>query len=274
MKKLFGTTAYIVILISVFISLPCYGLQVDYPKPADNFFVNDFAGVIDQETEREIQNIAVQLYEMTTAQVVVVTIKSLEGQSIEEYAVNLFREWGIGTAEKNNGVLILIAIEDRWSRIEVGYGLEGALTDADTRRIQDNYMIPAFQEGDYSSGIKNGFLATVQKVYDEYGIDIDKLDQDFVYVDVDSRSESGGTREAVIVIIVITFLIIDLVFFRGRITKALLIILMSGGRYRGGGGGFTGGSGGFTGGGGGFSRGGGFSGGGGRSGGGGSSRRW
>jgi uncharacterized protein len=93
MKKLIGITTYIVILLSVFVSLPCYGSQVDYPKPADNFFVNDFAGVIDPDTERDIQNIAIQLYEKTSAQVVVVTINSLEGRSIEEYAVNLFREW-------------------------------------------------------------------------------------------------------------------------------------------------------------------------------------
>ncbi len=270
MKKLIGITTYIVILLSVFVSLPCYGSQVDYPKPADNFFVNDFAGVIDPDTERDIQNIAIQLYEKTSAQVVVVTINSLEGQSIEEYAVNLFREWGIGTAEKNNGVLILIAIEDRWSRIEVGYGLEGALTDAETRRIQDNYMIPAFQEGDYSSGIKNGFLATVYKVYDEYGIDVEELDEYFVYEAVDSRREDNSTRQIIFLIIVFVFLIIDWMFFGGRMTKLLFIAFMSGGRYRGGGGH----GGGFTGGGGGFSRGGGFSGGGGRSGGGGSSRRW
>lgn len=158
MRKLTGITLYIVIVVSVFVNLSCYGSQADYPKPSDNFFVNDFAGVIDSETERDIQNIAAVLYERTTAQVVVVTIESLEGRSIEEYAVNLFRKWGIGTEEKNNGVLILIAIEDRWSRIEVGYGLEGALTDAETRRIQDYYMIPAFQEGDYPAGTKMDFL--------------------------------------------------------------------------------------------------------------------
>ncbi len=131
-------------------------------------------------------------------------------------------------------------------------------------------MIPAFQEGDYSSGIKNGFLATVHKVYDEYGIDIGELDEKFVYEPADSHRESSDDRQIVFIIIVITFLIIDMIFFRGRLTKALFIIFMSGGRYRGGGGH----GGGFTGGGGGFSRGGGFSGGGGRSGGGGSSRRW
>ncbi|HEY8500801.1 MAG TPA: TPM domain-containing protein [Clostridia bacterium] len=265
MKKLIGITVYIVILISVFINLSCYGSQVDYPTPNDNFFVNDFANVIDTETEWDIQNIAVQLHEKTTAQVVVVTIDSLEGQSIEEYAVNLFRKWGIGTAEKNNGVLILVAIEDRWSRIEVGYGLEGALTDAETRRIQDNYMIPSFQEGDYSTGIKNGFLATVRKVYDEYGIDIEDLGEDFEYAEA-GYSSSEDIKTIVILIIVFIVLLIDWIFLRGRITKALFIAFLSGGRYGGGGrgGGFSGGGG----------RGGGFSGGGGRSGGGGSSRGW
>jgi len=266
MKKLIGITTYMVILISVFINISCYGSQVNYPTPNDNFFVNDFADVIDTETEWDIQNIAVQLHEKTTAQVVVVTINSLEGLSIEEYAVNLFRNWGIGTAEKNNGVLILVAIEDRWSRIEVGYGLEGALTDAETRRIQDGYMIPAFQEGDYSAGIKNGFLATVHKVYNEYGIDFEEPDGEFVYEAGNSSSEGDST--ITFLILVFIFLLIDWIFFRGRITKLLFLAFISG-RNRGGGGhggGFSGG--------GGFSRGGGFSGGGGRSGGGGSSRRW
>ena len=228
------------------------------PNPTNEFFVNDFANVIDGETEQYIQAVAVQLQEKTTAQVVVVTIRSLQGEPLEDVAYKLFKEWGIGTAEKNNGVLILVAVEDRMSRIEVGYGLEGALPDGKTGRIQDNYMIPYFQEGDYSSGLKNGFLAIAGEVYSEYGIDSGELETPF---------EAEGSEDfsnGVLFIIVIIVLLIDWIFLRGNITKFILFATMSGRR----GGGYLGGGGGSR------RGGGGFSGGGGRSGGGGSSRGW
>lgn len=86
--------------------------------------MNDFASVIDSEYKQQIQNEAVLLYEKTGAQVVIVTINSLDGESLEEYANLLFREWGIGSSEKDNGVLMLVSVGDRLSRIEVGYGLK------------------------------------------------------------------------------------------------------------------------------------------------------
>ena len=79
------------------------------------------------------------LEKQTGAQIVVVTVQNLEGQSLEEYATELFRNYGIGDKEKNNGVLLLCAYEERQFRIEVGYGLEGTLTDGKTGRIQDEY---------------------------------------------------------------------------------------------------------------------------------------
>lgn len=256
---------YITIILTILFNLSCFGASVDIPKPTNGFFVNDFAGVIDQETEQYIQNIAVQLQEKTTAQVVVVTIDSLEGEILEEYAVKLYREWGIGTAEKNNGVLILVSIGDRVSRIEVGYGLEGALPDGKTGRIQDDYMIPEFQNGDYGAGIAKGFLAIVREVYSEYGIDINDLDNSYEFREIDNRSEDEGSPfgQIILVIFVIIVLILDWTFFGGRITRFMMIAAFSG-RHRGGGS-YRGGGG---------RGGGGFSGGGGRSGGGGSSRGW
>ena len=86
----------------------------DYPSATDEFFVNDFAGVLDQDTERSILQIGKTLEELTTAQVVVVTIGTLDGQDIDSYANELFRRWGIGQKDKNNGVLI-DAVQDRCS---------------------------------------------------------------------------------------------------------------------------------------------------------------
>lgn len=250
-----------ILLTALLLSLPCYA-EAAIPSPTIEFFVNDFAGVLDASDEQYIQLAAVQLQEATTAQVVVVTIQSLQGEPLEEYAYQLFKQWGIGTAEKNNGVLILVAINDRKSRIEVGYGLEGALPDGKTGRIQDEYMIPYFKENDYGSGIRNGFLAIVQEVYDEYGVEPGNLDVPYRGESYDT--DNGDTANGIFLIIVMVVLLFDWIFLRGRITRFFLMASIynrRGGGFRGGGGSGRGG-------------GGGFSGGGGRSGGGGSSRGW
>lgn len=142
------------------------------PKTSE-FFVNDSANLLSNETEEYIINMNKALESKTGAQIVVVTTKNLEGMSLEEYATKLFREYGIGDKEKNNGVLILCAYEERMLRVEVGYGLEGALPDGKTGRIQDEYIIPYLKENDFDTGIKNGLNAILQEVMTEYGITID-----------------------------------------------------------------------------------------------------
>lgn len=142
------------------------------PKTRE-FFVNDSANLLSNETEEYIINMNKSLESKTGAQIVVVTAKNLEGMPLEEYATELFREYGIGDKEKNNGVLILCAYEERMLRVEVGYGLEGALPDGKTGRIQDEYIIPYLKEDDFDTGIKNGFNAILQEVIAEYGITID-----------------------------------------------------------------------------------------------------
>ena len=100
------------------------------------------------------------------------TIPSLEGQSLEEYATDLFRQWGIGDKEKNNGLLLLCALEEREFRVEVGYGLEGDLPDGKTGRMQDAYIIPLLREDQFDAGIKNGYSAFLQAVAEVYGVSI------------------------------------------------------------------------------------------------------
>jgi len=257
------------LILTVLLAPAVKAFGVDYPGHTDNFYVNDYANVIDAETEQYIMSVAVALEQKTKAQVVVLTIGSLDGDSIENYAYRVFTNWGIGDKDLNNGVLILVAIDDRKSRIEVGYGLEGALPDGKTGRIQDDYMLPHFRENDYATGIKKGFQAIVNEIYQEYGID--------ETVEVEpvprQRETSPDSDNKFAVWSIILFFIFDWLVLRGRITKFLLMMFLLGNRG-GRGGGF--GSGGFKGGGfggGGFG-GGGFSGGGGRTGGGGSSRGW
>src|SRR5574344_2901975 len=132
--------------------------EMNLPEPTDEFFVNDFANVITEADEQAIFEKSKSLYEATgnSTQVVVATVNSLDGYSVEEYANALFRKWGIGSKDKNDGVLILLAVQDRKSRIEVGYGLEGVLTDGGTGKIQDEYMLPYYKEDNFSEGLKSG----------------------------------------------------------------------------------------------------------------------
>ena len=102
----------------VFISLFKYD-SFAIVKPTNDFYVNDYAGVIDSETEKYIIDIGAKLYNKTGAQIVVVTVKSLDGKSIEDYALETFRNFGIGDSKKNNGVLFIVSTGDRDVRIEV-----------------------------------------------------------------------------------------------------------------------------------------------------------
>ena len=144
-------------------------------KPTDDFYVNDYANILSEETEKYILDRSVSLANQTKAQIVVVTVPNLDGASLEEYATRLFREFGIGDAKENNGLLLLLALDERLMRVEVGYGLEGVLPDAKTGRFQDAYMIPFFKDNNFNEGMLNGYKAFYQELANYYGItgDID-----------------------------------------------------------------------------------------------------
>lgn len=140
-------------------------------SPKTEFYVNDYANVISEETEKHIIEQNVKLNAKTGAQIVVVTVTSLDGENIESYANGLFRSFGIGDKEKNNGVLILISTGDRKVRIEVGYGLEEVITDGKSGRILDNYMIPSLRNDDYDTASLKGFDALFNEVVKFYNLD-------------------------------------------------------------------------------------------------------
>ncbi len=235
-------------------------------KPADGTFVVDEAGVLSAQTEKVINVYTRALSKRTKAQIAVLTVRSLKGETPEEYALTVLRQWGIGDRKLNNGVLILVAVDDRRSRIEVGYGLEGALPDGLAGRIQDDYMLPYFRQGNYDQGIAKGYTAVLQTVLKEYNLEIKNLD-------VSANTRFAGRTREIDMSDVAAFIVVALIlfgfFFGGpgggggggfRRTR-------HGGIYYGGGffgGGFGGG--GFGGGGGGF--------GGGSGGGGGAGRGW
>lgn len=142
------------------------------PDPPTELYVLDQAGVMSSATESMIINTSKELARQTKAQVAVVTVKTLDGLTIEDVALQIYRKWQLGDKQLNNGVLILVATTEHQSRIEVGYGLEGALPDGKTGRIQDDNMLPAFQQGNYDLGLSNGYKAVVAEVAKEYGVTI------------------------------------------------------------------------------------------------------
>ena len=118
--------------------------------------VVDQAGVMSDESRADITAKSQAIEQKSGIQLVVATVKSLEGSDIETYANQLFRTWQLGQAQKNNGVLLLVAPNEHKVRIEVGYGLEGTLTDALSSVIISSAIIPGFKSGDFSGGIERG----------------------------------------------------------------------------------------------------------------------
>jgi uncharacterized protein len=260
--KLKRITFFILLTVSLFTFSLVYAGIREMPRPRS--FVTDTASLLSSTARVKLESLLRSVETKTTAEVAVVTILSLNNEPVEDYATALFEKWGIGKKGKDNGVLFLVAKDDRKMRIEVGYGLEGALPDGLVGSILDTYVIPEFRKGNYSEGITSGTMAIVAVIGKEYDIDL------FTSHGIDANDYLTGNyvRRQETVRKLFSFLFI-LAILSGRFFWPLLIghSLLGrrywyGGRYYRGGGSFSSGFGGF----------GGF--GGGLSGGGGASRGW
>ena len=140
------------VVIVLFTVAPAAAREVPYLSGR----VNDTADLLPAETEQRIEDKLAALEEATGAQMAVLTIASLDGEGLEEYSLKVAETWQLGRAEQDDGLLMLIARDDRKMRIEVGYGLEGQLTDAQSGRILNNILRPAFRGGDFGGGIEAG----------------------------------------------------------------------------------------------------------------------
>jgi uncharacterized protein len=240
--------------------------EVQIPAQPLNHVV-DLAGIIEPEMEANLNRYLLELEQKTTAQMIILTIKSLEGESIEGFSIRVAHDmWKLGQKGKDNGVLLLVSLQDMKYRFEVGYGLEGILTDALTSRIGRQYLVPAFRQGDYSGGITAAALAVINEIASDAGVEISgmpKLRSSREY----SNSNREGRGATVLEKIVggLFLLVLLYLFIRNpRLFMLFLVANMLGGGRRGGwggGGGFGGGGGSFGGGGGGGFGGGGASGG-------------
>ncbi len=232
--------------------------------------VVDDANVLNSYTVGQLTLMLADHERATGQQVVVVTLKSLQGYTIEDYGYQLGRYWGIGQKGKNNGALLIVAPKEHKVRIEVGYGLEGTLTDATSRTIIDNHILPDFKRGDFNAGILAGTQAILQVLGGN------PLSAEPVPQPVANFANSDAATEAFVVVWCLLFfgpwLIFFINWFRHRHDPswwaqhrgALILQRVNGGSssWSGGGGSWGGGGGG------------GFSGGGGSFGGGGASGSW
>ncbi len=224
-------------------------------------YVNDYAGVFAATNKTQLENFLQEVQAKTTAEIAVVALKSLDGGEISDFANRLFEKWGIGKKGKDNGILLIAAIEDRKVRIEVGYGLEGAIPDAKAGRILDESVIPLFKEGNYAAGLANGASVLAALVVQEAGVTLTNAGpaqvQAAAPVEVQPSALPG---------VIAFFIFVGFIVFLGIAVKRGWVKPTYGGGSSRGGGGWSGGGSSGGGGGGGF--------GGGSSGGGGASRGW
>ena len=274
MKRL----AALLVLVAGLVALPLLAFDVPPLKGR----VNDYANILSPATVTALEQKLADFESRESTQIAVLTVPDLQGVEIEEFSIKVAEHWKIGQKKIDNGVILLVAKQERRVRIEVGYGLEGRLTDLRSGRIIDGIITPAFKAGNYDKGITDGVDAIIQTVQGEYSAaDAGKAEKKgfssssvmtpaifiFFFIGIIGKIKRilGGIAGAVIIpiagIIIFGFklfmlLLIPVGFLLGLIIPTLMTLLWlfggSGGgfgRGSGGGGGFSGGGGGFGGGG-------------------------
>jgi uncharacterized protein len=151
------------------LSAPGYG-QADLPMP--QHYVEDYANVINDSDERSLNGVLQELEQKTGAQYIVLTVLSTGGLPIEQFSIELAEKWKLGQKGKDNGMLFVLSKNDRKWRFEVGYGLEGFVTDQYCGRVGRDVLVPYLRKGDYSRGIYEANLQIVQQIATEAGVNL------------------------------------------------------------------------------------------------------
>ncbi|MCD6460975.1 TPM domain-containing protein [bacterium] len=245
----------------IFLAILSFALNAySYPVPKYTHYINDYANIIKPAQQQKLQSFMQSLDRQTGIEIAVLTMKTIEREPIDDFANETFNTWRVGKKGKDNGVLLVVVIDDKTARIEVGYGLEGVLPDGLCGEILDK-MTVFFAKEEYSFGIYKGVTLIINEVIAQYGIKIDNF-TNLARIET-NRHKKGSLFFSLIRIIF--FMIFFLLALSGRMGLFGFLMLgnMAGGGYWSGGsrGGFGdfGGFGGF---------------GGGSSGGGGASRSW
>ena len=218
------TFAFVLLLSATCISF-AQTAQSPVPLPSPFTPIVDNANVIDAGTRTKLESIYRNLEQRADIQFAVVTVDTTEGQDPADYALAIYRGWGIGS-KTNDGFLLLIAVKDRKYYTEVGYHLEGDLNDGIVGEIQRTYLVPQFKQGNYSRGIYDTVQAYVATLAQKRGFTVDGIDQSYAYRETPTRQtpKTGGLPGSCCTLIIILGVII------------LLLASVKGGGGRGGGG--------------------------------------
>jgi len=166
MRGCFHTLAALTLAVSALTTVG-YG-QTDLPMPGR--YVEDNANVINDSTERSLNGILQELEQKTGAQYIILTVQTTGGMPIDQFSIELVEKWKLGQKGKDNGMLFTLAAKDRKYRFEVGYGLEGFVTDQYCGRIGRNVLVPYLKKGDFSQGIYQANLQVIQRIASEAGV--------------------------------------------------------------------------------------------------------
>ncbi len=199
MKK---STPILLLLVWLF-ALPLLAKQTP-PRPNPPRLVNDYAGMLNRSELEALERKLVAYNDSTSTQIAIVTERSLEGDDDFDYALRIYNTWNIGQKDKNNGVLIYIALEDRRIRIVTGYGAEGFLPDAIAKRIIETIIKPAFREQQYYQGFDRATDAIIAYAAGEYTAD----------------SEDGDTVDIIIGFIILALIIGFFIFILSAIIRS------------------------------------------------------
>lgn len=230
------------------------------PRYRGDIYAQDFTGTLSRDTLQRIDMAGYQLERATGAQIVVAMVRDVPNGDMDAYATDLFRYWGIGSKSKDNGILLLVSLADRKVRIEVGYGLEGALNDAKAGRILDAVFVPYVKAGQYDMAVLGTYNELLKVVYREYNVTPQGLsgqqaplyeyENDSVNLLEEWDSLPWWGRWAIILGIMFLFFL-DIRYNDGNVTLFLIYVILNSLNGRGGGGrGRRGGGGGSSGGGG------------------------
>jgi len=261
----------LVLLAALFLlQLPCFGRKASFPKPVG--YVNDFARILSSSDIARLTDLITELEGKTTSEIAILTLDRIPEGDIESYAVDLFAAWGIGKKGEDNGLLVLVSVGERLIRIEVGYGLEGTITDGIAGEVIRQKIAPSFQKENFGEGLFQGTAALANLIAKEKGVELSALSslpEEYYGMSREARShprsEVGDPLLFLLLLILLSlgarFYLLPWLFFlrRGYRGRGEYWSTGEGGYWDGGSGGFGGGFGGF---------------GGGSSGGGGATGRW
>ncbi len=226
------------------------GEEPEIPAPVG--FVNDFAHVLDADTARGLEALIGELRAKTGSEIAVVTVASTQPLTVFDYAMRVAEKWKPGAKGKDNGVVLLVAVQDRELFIATGYGIEGALPDGLVGQIRDQVIVPRFRAGDMPGGIRAGTEALAAQIAREYGVTL--AGARIAPLQQRRRPQQVGIVPLLILVVVVIFLIRSgmwpLLFLPHGRSRGTFGGGFGGGGFGGGGGGFGGfGGGGFGGGG-------------------------